>query len=75
MNYQDPLKIVEITAEMAPYSKSGGLADVSAALPYALQKLGVEVIVITPAYGTKIIKEASLKYLFRNIEIEIDKKN
>src|SRR5205085_1236030 len=38
-------------SEMAPYSKTGGLADVLAALPEALNRQGWEVIVATPRYG------------------------
>src|SRR5476651_1540208 len=44
------MNIVYATSEVAPYSKSGGLADVSAALPHELAKLGNHVIVFTPYY-------------------------
>lgn len=39
-----------VISEVAPYSKSGGLGDVGAALPAALAKLGHEVTVATPRY-------------------------
>jgi starch synthase len=38
------------TPEVFPYSKTGGLADVSSALPRALADLGHEVIVFSPYY-------------------------
>ena len=45
------LKIASIASEVAPYSKAGGLADVSKALPKALSGLGHKVIIITPFHG------------------------
>lgn len=41
-----------MSSEVAPFSKTGGLADVAAALPEALAGLGHEVRVVTPLYGT-----------------------
>ncbi len=46
-----PLNIAVITTEVTPFSKSGGLADVSHALPKHLQGLGHEVSVVTPYYS------------------------
>lgn len=46
------MKILFVSSEVAPFSKTGGLADVSGALPTALAELGHEVAVITPFYGT-----------------------
>lgn len=44
------MKILFCSGEAYPFSKSGGLADVAAALPKALIKLGHEVTIITPYY-------------------------
>ena len=44
------MKILFVTSECAPFSKSGGLADVAFSLPPALKASGNEVAVITPAY-------------------------
>ncbi len=44
------LKVLFITPEAMPFSKTGGLADVSGALPAELSRLGVEVKVVTPFY-------------------------
>ena len=44
------MKILFVTSECAPFSKSGGLADVAFSLPPALQQAGNEVAIITPLY-------------------------
>ncbi len=46
-----PLHIAFVTPEMAPYVKTGGLADISASLPKALVKLGHRVTVFLPRYA------------------------
>lgn len=45
------MRIVYASAEVAPYSKTGGLGDVAGALPQALARRGHEVLVVTPLYG------------------------
>ncbi len=49
------MKILFVTSECAPYSKSGGLADVAFSLPPALLKTGNDVEIITPYY--KCVRE------------------
>jgi starch synthase len=44
------MRILHVASEVAPYSKTGGLADVLGALPKALAALGHEVMVVTPRY-------------------------
>ena len=46
------LHIAFATSEMVPFMKTGGLADVSAALPKALVRLGHRVTVFLPRYGS-----------------------
>lgn len=48
---QRPLTIAIIAAEVAPFSKSGGLADVTHALPKHLRGIGHDVSVVTPYYS------------------------
>ena len=50
------LKILVLGAEVAPFVKTGGLADVTGSLPKALAALGHDVRVVMPAYGS--IEEA-----------------
>ncbi len=45
-----PLRILLLSAEVSPYAKTGGLADVAAALPRALARAGHEVRVLMPFY-------------------------
>lgn len=45
-----PLNIAVISAEVSPFSKAGGLADVAHALPKHVAALGHEVCVVTPYY-------------------------
>ena len=49
------MKILFVSSEGLPYSKTGGLADVVEALPRALQAAGHEVVVLLPRYhGNKM---------------------
>ena len=54
------LKIAFVTPETVPFAKTGGLADVSGALPEALAKLGHNVKLFMPRYRqlTKTAPEA-----------------
>ena len=49
------MKILFATSECAPFSKSGGLADVAFSLPPALKKARNTTAIITPYY--KCVKE------------------
>ncbi len=46
-----PLRILMLAAEVVPFAKTGGLADVVGALPKALHDLGHDVRVCLPRYG------------------------
>lgn len=46
------MKVFYVTAECWPFAKTGGLGDVSYALPKELKKEGVDVRVIMPKYST-----------------------
>lgn len=46
----EPLRILYVSAELAPFASTGGLGDVTNALPRALRKLGHDVRVAVPCY-------------------------
>ncbi len=50
MSTQPPPKVLFATSEIAPWVKTGGLGDVSAALPAALADAGADVRVLVPGY-------------------------
>lgn len=44
------MKIVQVSAEITPWSKTGGLGDVSGALPLALAARGHRIVTVAPRY-------------------------
>jgi len=63
------MKILFATSECAPFSKSGGLADVAYSLPPALKEAGNEIAIITPLY--QCVKERYLQELTLVLETKI----
>lgn len=51
------MRIIFVASEANPWVKTGGLADVAAALPKALQRRGHDVALIMPRYDVKPILE------------------
>lgn len=45
------MKILFVSSEVAPFSKSGGLGDVAAALPKELYRQGADIRVVCPKYA------------------------
>ncbi|UCG35686.1 MAG: glycogen synthase, partial [Candidatus Omnitrophota bacterium] len=56
------MKIAFCSSEVFPYAKTGGLADVSGALPFALAKQGCEVKVFMPFYKNIKPQEVNSEY-------------
>jgi len=51
-----PLQVLAVASEVYPLVKTGGLADVTGALPKALNALGVKVRTLTPGYPEALAK-------------------
>ncbi|MCU0522386.1 MAG: glycogen synthase [Anaerolineae bacterium] len=49
----EPLKVLLVAAESAPFAKVGGLAEFTGALAKALRTLGVDARVMIPRYGDR----------------------
>jgi len=65
------MKILIASPEIVPFAKTGGLADVSGALPKALEKLGEDVTAIMPKYRAVDDKKFGLEYTGINIQVPI----
>ncbi|MBC8352497.1 MAG: glycogen synthase GlgA [Planctomycetes bacterium] len=68
------MNILIASSEVAPFSKTGGLADVCGALPGALQNLGHQPIVFTPFYRQVRESGATLEPTDVTFEIPIGSK-
>ncbi len=56
----DPLRLLFVSAEAAPFAKTGGLGDVVGALPRYLARLGHDVRVVVPLYR-RVLEYASAR--------------
>ena len=65
------MKILFAASECAPFSKSGGLADVAFSLPPALKKAGDEIEIITPYYQCVQKKYADQVQYVKNITVQL----
>ncbi|MFQ5980339.1 MAG: glycogen synthase GlgA [Candidatus Heimdallarchaeota archaeon] len=65
------MKILFITSEALPFAKTGGLADVSAAIPAGLADLGHEVKVVMPKYGIIDDQEAHLQPTKQSVRVSL----
>lgn len=69
-----PLSIAQVSGEIKPYSKTGGLADVTGALPGAIEDLGHEVRIFTPLHRLVDVKTHKLKRIMSRVPIIIGTK-
>jgi len=63
------LKVAFIAPEAAPFSKTGGLADVAGSLPKALKRLGADVALFVPFH--RETAESNLKFETTGIDITV----
>lgn len=58
------MNVLFVSAEVDPFAKVGGLADVVGSLPAALRKSGVDARVLMPLYGTINLDKYDIEYQF-----------
>jgi starch synthase len=65
------LKVLFASSEIAPFAKTGGLADVCEALPKALVSLGVQPTLVLPLYRS--VKEGGwdLKMVIKDLPVQV----
>jgi len=63
------MEILFVASEVAPWSKTGGLADVAAALPRALAARGHAVWVVSPRYYTVDVRQPGFEPLHRAVSV------
>ena len=68
------IKILFLSAEIAPLAKVGGLADVLGALPKALDKEACEIRMCLPYYGCIDTKKYPLRLISNNLSVRLNKK-
>ncbi|MBX5450954.1 glycogen synthase GlgA [Thermogemmatispora sp.] len=73
MQSESPLKILILAAEIVPFVKVGGLADVVGALPKALQALGHDVRLAMPRYRQVDPERFQLTPVLDRITVDMNK--
>jgi starch synthase len=68
------IKVLFLSAEIAPLAKAGGLGDVAGALPKALFKLGVDIRLCLPFYGSIDVKKYQPKKIVGSFLVPVDHK-
>ena len=64
------LNILFVSAECAPFAKSGGLGDVTGALPQFLKKKGHDIIVVMPMYSFIDRRVHKIETAFREMHVD-----
>lgn len=59
------MRVLFVTAEVYPLAKTGGLADVAAALPAALRRRGVDARILVPGYRQALARAPFLREVQR----------
>ncbi len=69
MQSEQPLKVFILAAEIVPFVKVGGLADVVGALPKALQSLGHDVRLVMPRYRQVDLDRFQLRPIIEKLPV------
>src|ERR1700744_2096270 len=66
---KEPLKVLFVCAEAAPFVKVGGLGEVMRALPRAMRDLGIDARVFVPKYGSIDEKLFPMKTVMEKLKL------
>lgn len=66
-----PLKILFVTTDLAPFSKAGGLGDVSKSLPKAMSGMGHDVRIVMPRHGVIDEKGHNIELIKDNLKVKM----
>ena len=66
-----PLKVLVAAAELAPFAKMGGIADVAASLSKELRRLGHDVRAVLPRYRQIDIAQHGLVPVVRGLQVPL----
>lgn len=66
-----PVNILFVSSEVEPFAKTGGLGDVSSALPQAIKELGHEIRIMMPRYRFISERKFKLHDIIRLKEIQV----
>jgi starch synthase len=69
------LRVAYISPEVAPFAKSGEMADVAASLPKYLSSLGIEVYVFMPLYRKPEIESLPKEIVASDLKVPLGDKN
>jgi len=73
MAEHQPLKVLLLSAEVVPFAKTGGLADVAGSLPKAIRALGHDIRVAMPRYGRIDPAKFELKEVVPRFPVPMEK--
>lgn len=66
-----PYNVLYVSSEVAPFAKTGGLADVAGALPKAIKELGHDIRVMMPKYGFISDRKYTLREVIRLKDVHV----
>jgi starch synthase len=69
----EQFKVLFLSPEVAPFAKTGGLADVAAALPGALKMRGTDLRMVLPLYGSVRKGNFENRPLLKNLQVPLGK--
>ncbi len=67
----ESLRVLFLSPEVAPFAKTGGLADVAGSLPKAIKAMGHDIRVVMPYYRMAKKGDFNVRVLFEDVEVSL----